>query len=180
MRIFHLLAPLALAVSACTYYGKTDDAYDASGQQNGACGVASDGDGSGTEDLTPPAPPPPPAAANAVNAANATNEDGPPPAHAPREEGTFEVVARLVLQSIPYKDCGAGGPGDVDVSFIPSGAVQKVVVYADQWQDAAKECVAERFALAHVAPFGGDVRTVRWRVALDAAPASGGGGGWGA
>jgi hypothetical protein len=106
--------------------------------------------------------------------ASTTETSGAPPAHPPKQVGRFEVVASLVLQSIPYKDCGVGGKGDIDITFAPSGAVEKIVIYADGWKDSTKECVSERFAVAHVMPFMGDSRTVRWHAEL------GDGGGWGA
>lgn len=108
--------------------------------------------------------------------AAAVDDDQPPAAHAPREEGTFEMVARFVLGSIPYKDCGAGGRGDLDITFMPNGSVQKVVVWADAWSEPAKQCVSERFAIAHLAPFAGDARTVRWHADLEG---EGDGSGWG-
>jgi hypothetical protein len=90
-----------------------------------------------------------------------------PYASLPREEGTFELVARFVLRSIPYRDCGTGGRGDLDITFMPNGSVQKIVVWAYAWSEPTKECVSQRFAIAHVAPFAGDARAVRWHAALE-------------
>jgi len=146
---------VALAhLAGCTYYIQQPQGGETSSRET--CATTSEG--AGTEPL----------------AATSDDEDDaqPPPAHAPREVGTFELVAHTVLQSVPYKDCGTGGRGDVDVTFQPNGTVQKVVVYANGWQPPAKQCVAERFALARVVPFAGDARTVRWHVQLSD-------GGWG-
>ena len=148
MRFVLVAAPLLCVLFAgCTYYVQTppEGAYS-SARDSHTC-TDSDGEGS--------------------DVATTSDDTSPPTAHAPRDEGTFELVARAVLRSVPYKDCGAGGRGDVDVTFMPNGIVQKVVVWADGWQDTAKECVSERFALAHVLPFAGDARTVRWHVRLE-------------
>jgi hypothetical protein len=154
MRIVALFALASVAVG-CTFYEVAPKRDEYVADRDDRC-VAND-DGNGAEDL----------AAKGV-------DESPPPAHPPREEGTFEVVARLVLESIPYKDCGAGGKGDIDITFMPNGAVQKLVIYADAWKESAKQCVSERFAIAHVAPFAGDARTVRWHAEL-----GGDDGGWG-
>jgi hypothetical protein len=144
-----ILLALATVLGGCTVYevgGRCPDVGGAAGRDATLVATSST---SGTE---------------ALDEDDAPN--GPPPAHEPAKEGTFEIFARLVFKSIPYKDCGSGGSGDVDVTFAPAGSVEKVEVWADGWQDQTKQCVAERFAFAHVTPFAGGPRTVRWRVVL--------------
>jgi hypothetical protein len=159
MRTSSLLAAFALSsLAGCTYYVQELPRTE-TGQSGGGDRCTSSSSDHST-------------AADETSDEDDANENTKPYASLPREEGTFELVARFVLRSIPYRDCGTGGRGDLDITFMPNGSVQKIVVWAYAWSEPTKQCVSERFAIAHVTPFAGDARTVRWHTALDD-------GGWG-
>ena len=74
------------------------------------------------------------------------------------------TIAAYVLASVPYRDCGAGGTGSVDVTFAPTGTVEKVDVHGS-WSAEVKTCIAQRFGAASIPAIKGS-RTMTWPIKL--------------
>lgn len=104
--------------------------------------------------------------------------DSPPPLYTPTantkatdkkaKDDDAERIAtlKLVLKSIPYRDCGVGGPGKIEITFAPKGVVTKVEVIEGDFDDPTRACIVDRFKGAHVEPFAGDERTFEWGIHL--------------
>lgn len=76
------------------------------------------------------------------------------------------AVLRTVLPSIPYRDCGVGGDGKLELTIDPDGSVQRAQLVAGAYDDAATECVLQRFSQVQIPAFTGKPRTFRWAVRL--------------
>lgn len=74
-------------------------------------------------------------------------------------------AAKEALSSVPYKDCGTGGPGKVVVTFDPSGHASKVEVIGN-FTPATSACIATRFRSARVPAFDADEKNVGWSIRL--------------
>lgn len=90
---------------------------------------------------------------------------------APKTESTAKVL-RTVLPSIPYRDCGVGGYGKIDLTIEPDGLVERVQLVSGAFDPATRECVATRFSSIKVPAFSGKARTFRWAVHLPEASSS--------
>ena len=89
------------------------------------------------------------------------------PAPANADDGDFDRdSARLVLRSIPYKDCGPGHDGKLYVTFSADGKVVEALLVAGAYDKATASCIEARFANAHVPPFASaKIKTVGWTLA---------------
>ena len=96
-------------------------------------------------------------------------ESIPPPTwNWPGDAGSHidKAAATHALKSVPYKDCGTGGPGKVQITFSPSGSVQSAVVTAGEYDGGTKSCIANRFKGAKVPPYDGAPKSFGWSISL--------------
>lgn len=84
------------------------------------------------------------------------------------EHAAFVKTMRAVLQSIPYRDCGASGLGKVELTVTPEGTATDVAVVEGTFDEATAACITERFGHVHVAAFKGPARAFRWKIDLGA------------
>ena len=84
----------------------------------------------------------------------------------------FRASMKLVLASIPYKDCGAGSEGKVQITFDEQGNATSVAVIAGTYDAATTSCLVARFRGVH-APPSASPRTIQWGIHLDASAAKG-------
>jgi len=91
-----------------------------------------------------------------------------PPKDPPKPAGAeFDKSAAIAsLKAVPYKDCGSGGGGKVQVTFAPGGNVSSAVVTAGEYDGATKSCIQNRFKGAKVPAFSGDPKSFAWGVSL--------------
>ncbi|MBI2389987.1 MAG: zinc-ribbon domain-containing protein [Deltaproteobacteria bacterium] len=86
---------------------------------------------------------------------------------APAAGAEFDkAAAKSALSSVPYKDCGSGGAGKVQVTFAPSGSVSSAVVTSGEYDPGTKSCIQNRFKGAKVPAFGGDPKSFGWSINL--------------
>jgi hypothetical protein len=78
----------------------------------------------------------------------------------------FTATLRTVLKSIPYRDCGKGGAGKIEITVEPKGLTRDVVVVEGAYDAPTSACVAERFKHVRVDAFGGEPRTYTWKIEL--------------
>lgn len=97
----------------------------------------------------------------------------PPPAakkdDAPAAGGGGEIdkaAAVSALKGVPYKDCGSGGAGKVQVTFGPNGNVTSAVVSSGDYDGGTKSCIQSRFRSAKVPAYGGAPKTFGWSISL--------------
>lgn len=123
-----------------------------------------------------PAAPDPPAAAGGAKKPCKTLEEcmggaggAPKPAEKPPAAAGGEIdkaAAKSALSSVPYKDCGSGGAGKVQVTFGPNGNVTSAVVTAGDYDGGTKNCIQNRFRSAKVPAYGGDPKSFSWSINL--------------
>lgn len=95
-------------------------------------------------------------------------KDPPPKPTATAAEGgeIDKAAVKSSLSAIPYKDCGSGGPGKVQVTFGPSGSVSSAVVTSGDYDGGTKSCIQNRFKGAKVPAYGGAPKSFAWSVSL--------------
>lgn len=76
------------------------------------------------------------------------------------------VAAREALQKVHVKHCGYGGPGEVRVTFAPTGFVSDVEVYDGKYTESAIRCIERLFHAPVVLSFDGEAQTVKWHIVL--------------
>jgi len=83
--------------------------------------------------------------------------------------GWDTTAVAAALTSVPYKDCGKGGPGTIVVTFAPSGVVVATSITAGDYDAATKSCIAGRFSYVKLARFCPPApKTVGWGIDLGA------------
>lgn len=91
----------------------------------------------------------------------------PKPTATAAEGGEIDKGAvKSSLGAIPYKDCGSGGPGKVQVTFGPNGNVTSAVVTSGEYDGGTKSCIQNRFKGAKVPAYGGAPKSFAWSVNL--------------
>jgi len=73
---------------------------------------------------------------------------------------------RSAVSSVPYKDCGSGGPGKVLLTFAPTGRVRHVSISAGLYDAATTACIIARFRGATIPPFDGPDANVGLSISL--------------
>lgn len=74
--------------------------------------------------------------------------------------------AKKSLKKVHVKHCGYGGPGEVRVTFAPTGFVSDVEVYDGKYTENAMRCIERMFHAPVVLAFDGDAQTVKFRIVL--------------
>lgn len=75
-------------------------------------------------------------------------------------------AVKSALGGVPYKDCGTGGAGKVQVTFGPNGNVTSAVVTSGEYDGGTKSCIQNRFKSAKVPAYGGAPKSFAWGVSL--------------
>jgi predicted Zn finger-like uncharacterized protein len=75
-------------------------------------------------------------------------------------------AVKSALGGVPYKDCGSGGAGKVQVTFGPNGNVTSAVVTGGDYDGGTKSCIQNRFKSAKVPAYGGAPKSFAWSINL--------------
>lgn len=96
-------------------------------------------------------------------------KDPPKAADPPKPAGDGEpdkAAVKAALGGVPYKDCGTGGAGKVQVTFGGSGSVSSAVVTSGSYDGGTKSCIQNRFKSAKIPAYGGPPKSYAWSVNL--------------
>jgi hypothetical protein len=75
-------------------------------------------------------------------------------------------AAKRALEKVHVKHCGYGGPGEVRVTFAPTGFVSDVEVYDGKYTENAIRCIERLFRAPEVLAFDGEAQTIKWSITL--------------
>lgn len=87
-------------------------------------------------------------------------------ANAQAQKPPYVEEALAALEMVPYKDCGSGGSGRVEVAFASNGKVSSVAIVAGVYDAGTQSCIRNRFKSAHIAPFSAPPFAVRKSISL--------------
>ncbi len=101
-----------------------------------------------------------------MGAKDPPKKEEPKPAPAAGGGEIDKAAVKSALGGVPYKDCGSGGAGKVQVTFGPNGKVSSASVTSGSYDAATKSCIAGRFKSAKVPAYGGDPKSFAWSINL--------------
>jgi hypothetical protein len=82
-------------------------------------------------------------------------------------DAQLRASMKLVLASIPYKDCGAGSAGKVRITFDESGNATAVAIVSGNYDAATTTCLVQRFRGVHAPPSTTGGRVIEWGIHLE-------------
>jgi hypothetical protein len=89
-------------------------------------------------------------------------------------DATFRASLKLVLASIPYKDCGPGGEGKVQLTFDEEGTATAVEIVSGNYEASTRACLVDRFRGVRAPASTSGKHVIVWGIHLQAnAPTKG-------